>query len=695
MASLTVDDGVTFSLGHNLAATTVTVGSGAGTGVINQSAGTLTATTLIIGAADSFTQSGTGTLAATNTTIATGGTLTVVNQGTGTIQGAGAGQGALVFAGNYNTDSVLGGTTLASITVNNGVTLTLDQAASTAGAFTVGTGASGVVTHSAGTLTAATLVIASGATFTQSGGAITAATTIQDGGTLNVSANFTHTGALTVGSGASGTLDVAGSTVTATTTFTMAAGSTLKTTINTDTANDAGTITATGAVSINAGTTIDITVTPGSLTTGQTYVIVTGGSGVSTVPTTITDNSATYTFTGSTTGTTLTLTVGVASGIYSSSVTSSSNSSAAAKVFDAIAVAGATGDMSTVLTQLNTLSGTALDTAITTTIPDVSGAVISTGLSAQAQSLGVVTSRLAALRNGDAGTDSGVSSGSAATNTAIWGQAFGSTAEQDRRADTDGYDSDTVGLAFGGDKILDSKDWIVGGAYSYSVSNVNYKASRSGNGSDIDSHQGTLYGSLDEGPYYIDILGSVARNGYNTERKISVGSIQRTAKGDFKALQYSAKVGGGYNIPMGGGWTVTPTASLQATHLAIDGYTETGANALNLQVASEKYNQLQSGLGVAGSYVMQTAGGRSLSTTLHATWLYDLKSARQNMTSSYTGGGGAFATDGPAPAVAAANLGAAMNYSLDGGLSIAATYDAEIKDQYLSHSATATARLEF
>lgn len=40
LASLTVNDAITFSLGHALTATTVTVGSGAGTGVINQSAGT-------------------------------------------------------------------------------------------------------------------------------------------------------------------------------------------------------------------------------------------------------------------------------------------------------------------------------------------------------------------------------------------------------------------------------------------------------------------------------------------------------------------------------------------------------------------------------------------------------------------------------------------------------------------------------
>lgn len=701
LASLTVNDGATLTLDQNLSATTVTVGNAAGTGAINQSAGTLTATTLVVGAADTFTQSGTGVING-NATIATGGTLTLVNQntaGTVTIDGAGAGQGALVFGGNYNTDAVLGGTNLASITVNDGVTLTLDQDAS-ATTFNVGAGTSGVVTHSTGLLTATTLAIKSGAIFNQTGaGAITAATTIQDGGTMNVTTAFTHTGALVVGGGATGILDVGGVLLTETGAFTMTAGSTLKTTINTDAANDSGRIVASGNATIAAGTTIDITVTPGTLTVGQTFVIVTSAGGTIAVPSTITDNSASYNFTGSTNGTTtLTLTVVAASvaGNYTATTTSS-NATAAATVFEAISNAGATGDMATVITAIDGLSGTARGDAIATTIPDTSGALTTTGLSMQSQSLGVVTSRLAALRGGLSGTsESGVSSGDAYSNSALWGQAFGASATQDRRKATDGYDAKTAGLAFGGDTLLNSGDWTVGGAYSYAVSNVNNKGSRIGNGSDINSHQGTAYASLDGGPYYVDILGSVARNTYDTTRQISVGAINRTARGDFNAMQYSAKVGGGYNFPMGNGWIATPTGSVQASRLSLDSYTETGASSLNLSVNSQTYNSVQTGLGMKGTYALDAgSNGEALTTSVHATWLYDVKSARQETTSSYTGGGASFITQAAAPARNAANLGAALNYDLGTGVSIAATYDAEVKDQYLGHSATATARMKF
>jgi len=40
-------------------------------------------------------------------------------------------------------------------------------------------------------------------------------------------------------------------------------------------------------------------------------------------------------------------------------------------------------------------------------------------------------------------------------------------------------------------------------------------------------------------------------------------------------------------------------------------------------------------------------------------------------------------------------LGAALECDWGSGFSVAATYDSEIQAQYLSHSATATVRMEF
>ena len=130
----------------------ITIGDGA-SGELDQTAGTITTTTLTINDGGIYNQTGTGVLNGGTITLGTGATLTLMNQGTGVIDGAAAGQGDLVFAGTYNTEAAIGATnSLNSITVNDGATLTLDQNAN-ATTVTVGQGVSGILNQSAGTVT--------------------------------------------------------------------------------------------------------------------------------------------------------------------------------------------------------------------------------------------------------------------------------------------------------------------------------------------------------------------------------------------------------------------------------------------------------------------------------------------------------------------------------------------------------------
>ena len=144
--SITVNDGTTFNLGHSYSSSSTVFTIGQGTsGILNHTAGNIQLNNLTVAAGGTYTQSGTGTLTATSISIGTGGSVTLANQGVGSFNGAAAGQGALIFAGNYNTDAALGGiNALNSITINDGVTLTLDQIAA-ANSLNIGGGASGAL----------------------------------------------------------------------------------------------------------------------------------------------------------------------------------------------------------------------------------------------------------------------------------------------------------------------------------------------------------------------------------------------------------------------------------------------------------------------------------------------------------------------------------------------------------------------
>ncbi|WP_373018370.1 autotransporter-associated beta strand repeat-containing protein, partial [Thiomicrorhabdus sp.] len=288
---VTLRNGSTFNLGHDLAANFLNIN-----GTLNQTAGTVTLNSdmdLTLPNAV-YNQSGTGVLHGTRIILGSTGTLILQNQGSGVIQGSTPNHGALIFAGNYDTDSVLGINTggssgsLASITVNDGVTLTLDKNAS-ATTVNVGQGASGILNQSAATLRATNLNVNNGATYNLSGTGVVNATNISigSGASLNVNqAGNTSIASTVSGSGAitqngSGTLTLSGSN-------TYSGG----TTINDGTLSissdsnlgdpsgdivfNGGTLQATSDLTLNSGRSITLNSGGGTIDTGANNVIYNG-----------------------------------------------------------------------------------------------------------------------------------------------------------------------------------------------------------------------------------------------------------------------------------------------------------------------------------------------------------------------------------------------------------------------------------
>jgi outer membrane autotransporter protein len=186
---------------------------------------------------------------------------------------------------------------------------------------------------------------------------------------------------------------------------------------------------------------------------------------------------------------------------------------------------------------------------------------------------------------------------------------------------------------------------------------------------------------------------NLAYNDYDGARLVSIGTINRIAKGDYQGWQYGAKIAGGYNIDSGK-LVFTPTVSLQYSHLDLDGYTETGADSLNLTVNSESFDQVRTSLGARVAYDLKSGIG-GIKLELHAAWLYDVVADKQEFTSIYSGGGAAFKTEGASPARHGANVGASITLHSTGNVSLSANYDAEIKDRYISHNGMLTARYSY
>ena len=417
-----------------------------------------------------------------------------------------------------------------------------------------------------------------------------------------------------------------------------------------------------------------------------------GAAGIN-APGTVTDDSSVLSFAATVSSNDLIVTA-TRTPTYSNTAPSG-GAAGASSALTSLSDAGATGDLQTVLQALDGLTGEAQGNAIATTIPQVNGGTSVTAISATTQTLGTVSTRLAELRSGlDLADRTGVSAGNHAKGIGVWIQGFSNFADQARRRQIEGFRASTWGAALGGDKTIGEKV-TVGGAFSYARTNVNSKGTSNGNGSgsDLASYQGTLYASYDRESYYVEGMVNVGFNDADGVRKIVIDTLRRTAKSDYWSQQYTGKVSGGYDFKRGN-VTVTPTASLQYTHLDVDGYTETGANDLNLIVESQDYNVLQTGLGGKVAYNIETKKG-TLVPELSAVWLYDFIGDKQQSTSTFNAGGGSFGTDGAEPPQHSAAVGVGLSFRSSANITLAANYDAEIKSNFLAHSGRLKLRYDF
>jgi outer membrane autotransporter protein len=286
----------------------------------------------------------------------------------------------------------------------------------------------------------------------------------------------------------------------------------------------------------------------------------------------------------------------------------------------------------------------------------------------------------------------GVSSGEAADGAGFWLEAFGFRGDQKERSNVDGYQADTGGFVLGGDKAVGNGDARVGAAFAYGSTGINGKGANTANRTDIDSYQGIFYGSYNAGAWYADASLGYGRHQYDTKRVVSLVGANLT--GSHNANQYSAKLGFGLPIARGN-TTITPLASLAYVKLDQNGYTESDRNDTGaaLSVDSTKTESLRSGLGAKLSVALATG---ELSPTLEAraVWNHEFADTNQNITASFDDGD-SFTTNGVSQSRDSANLGVGLNLKSKNGQTLSVNYDAEVKNDYVSHTAALKARFDF
>ena len=261
-------------------------------------------------------------------------------------------------------------------------------------------------------------------------------------------------------------------------------------------------------------------------------------------------------------------------------------------------------------------------------------------------------------------------------------------------ANVQGSRADTAGTVMGVDaKVGDHA--VIGALFSYDRSDVTLD--NNGSTATIDSYTGGIYGAWHNDGFFLNGLADYTRNDYDSQRTILFPGFASIATGDTHGNQYTADLDGGYDWHVTPRLTMGPIAGLQYDHLDVDGFNESGANALNLSVGSQSMDSLQSRVGARMDYHLFTTAHNSAALEFHTAWQHEYLNDSRAINAGFEGSGLApFAVQTSAPLRDAAVFGVALNFTFNDRFTLFTGYEVQFwRANYVEQSINAGGRIAF
>jgi len=267
----------------------------------------------------------------------------------------------------------------------------------------------------------------------------------------------------------------------------------------------------------------------------------------------------------------------------------------------------------------------------------------------------------------------------------------GTLIDQETTPAAPGFTSTAEGTLLGIDYWL-TDNITVGFATGYSHT----EADLAGSGGHVNAEvlPAWLFGRWQEAGFYINAAGGCMRDMYRNERNIRFPGIQRTAKSHPDGSQVAALLEGGHDFKIGR-FTVGPVASLQYDKLWIDQFSETGADSLDLDVASQQVESLQSGLGGRMTYEWNVFGVE-MKPWFEASWQREWADDSRSIEAHLAQGSSPFSvqTDAPSRNFASLNAGFQIELTPDIHMNIGSMTDVG-RSNFSTYSLSSTLNLTF
>lgn len=216
--------------------------------------------------------------------------------------------------------------------------------------------------------------------------------------------------------------------------------------------------------------------------------------------------------------------------------------------------------------------------------------------------------------------------------------------EKTASAGEDGFDYDSTGLTLGVDYRLNNQT-VFGVAAGINNSESSFKTNDlvSGGGMDAKATTLSLYAMYYNDSYYIDGIVSAGSGSFEMERHIVIKSnsgdgsdndgADRLATSDTDSSQLSVSVGVGTDI-INGAMTLAPYGRAQLLKVDVDGFQETGADGLNLEVKDQEIDSLTSTLGFRAS-IVSNASFAVLIPQARIEWVHEFSDDAREVSTVY------------------------------------------------------------
>lgn len=336
--------------------------------------------------------------------------------------------------------------------------------------------------------------------------------------------------------------------------------------------------------------------------------------------------------------------------------------------------------LSSQLTALSNLSTTAQYHALKQlSASSLTPSVMSSGATTTPSNLAIDTHLGATVA--DSSGSRGAAAGDAFQQGGVWGQVLGNHSNLDSSSSGDGFSSNAFGLLVGADVFV-TNDAAAGLAFNWLRNKATGKDDASGNSTNTDTYQLSLYGTWrpDASLLWVSGLTSAGLNEYSQKRNIDY--LGQTASAKYQGLQTQAKLSSGYDIPMDDGLTLTPQGSLQLSRVQNHGFTETGSS-VNQSTDRQGFNNVESVIGGKVTQKFNTDLG-TVTADAQAGWLHDYVHSQINSVATLAGVG--YVVNTSRLPTNGAQLGLGVTLQESDSLSMRLEYQGDLRPGYASNT---------